>query len=82
MELEFIPDSSEKYITDVILGGRWTCHPKTAAKRFKKCGGTVVILGGSTRYPLSQVIIIEREGVAKAAARAFCRSPRTPQKRA
>jgi hypothetical protein len=51
------------------LGGRWGCHAKTAAKRFKESGGSALLLGGSTRYPLSQIIAIERESLSRFAAR-------------
>jgi hypothetical protein len=69
MQAEFIPGSSESYLSDKQLGGRWGCHEKTAGKRFRKLGGSTLLLGGSTRFPLSQIIQIEREGLSRFAAR-------------
>jgi hypothetical protein len=69
MRLEFAPDLSESYLSDKQLGDRWGCHEKTAGKRFRKLGGSTLLLGGSTRYPLSQIIAIERESVSRFAAR-------------
>src|SRR6516164_6785463 len=69
MRLEFAPDLSESYLSDKQLGDRWGCHEKTAGKRFRKLGGSTLLLGGSTRYPLSQIITIEREGLSRFAAR-------------
>jgi hypothetical protein len=69
MQTKFVPDSSERYLSDKQLGVRWGCHEKTAAKRFRKLGGSTLLLGGSTRFPLSQIIQIEREGLSRFAAR-------------
>jgi hypothetical protein len=69
VQTEFIPGSTETYLSDKQLGDRWGCHEKTAAKRFRKLGGSTLLLGGSTRFPLSQVIQIEREGLSRFAAR-------------
>ena len=69
MQTEFIPGPSENYLSDKQLGDRWGCHEKTASKRFRKLGGSTLLLGGSTRFPLSQIIQIEREGLSRFAAR-------------
>lgn len=69
MKAEFIPDATERYIDMTQLGARWKCHPKTASKRFRNLGGSALYIGAHTRFPLSQVIAIEREGVNRFARR-------------
>ena len=69
MKPEFIPGATERYIDMTALGARWGCHPKTASKRFRKLGGSALYIGAHTRFPLSQVIAIEREGVNRFAKR-------------
>jgi hypothetical protein len=69
IDSKFIPDATEHYMDMAELGDRWDCHPKTAAKRFKDFGGSKLLIGGSVRYPLSQIIAIERESLSRFAAR-------------
>jgi hypothetical protein len=58
---KFVPDSSEDYLTDKQLARRWKCHEKTASKRFKNLGGSALLLGDATRFPLSEILKIESE---------------------
>jgi hypothetical protein len=66
---KFVPDSTEDYLTDKQLARRWKCHEKTASKRFKNLGGSALLLHDATRFPLSEILKIEREAVNRFAAR-------------
>jgi hypothetical protein len=69
MRSTFVPEPSESYLDAPQLGARWSCHPKTASKRFKKLGGTQLLMGGRVLFPLSVIISLEHEAISKFAAR-------------
>ena len=62
MRSTFVPEPSESYLDAPQLGARWSCHPKTASKRFKNLGGRVF-------FPLSVIISLEHEAISRFAAR-------------
>jgi hypothetical protein len=63
--LSFEPGAAERYLGSEQLGERWKCQPKTASDRARKLGVPILLLGGSIRFPLSQILRIEQLAVAQ-----------------
>src|ERR1700693_1105782 len=60
----FEPGAAERYLDSEQLGKRWQCNSRTVPARAKKLGIPVLLLGGSVRFPLSEILKIERQAVA------------------
>jgi hypothetical protein len=61
----FEPRAAERYLDSIELGKRWDCHIQTVAARARKLGVPILLLGGSVRFPLSEILKIEQAAVAR-----------------
>jgi hypothetical protein len=61
----FEPRAAERYLDSIELGKRWNCHIQTVAARARKLGVPILLLGGSVRFPLSEILRIEQAAVAQ-----------------
>lgn len=59
----FEPGAAERYLDSEQLGKRWQCHSRTVAARARKLGVPILLLGGSVRFPLSEILRIEQAAV-------------------
>ena len=59
----FEPGAAERYLDAEQLGKRWQCHSRTVAARARKLGVPILLLGGSVRFPLSEILRIEQAAV-------------------
>jgi hypothetical protein len=58
-----LAECEEKLFTWMMLGGRWSCHPKVAARRWKDLGSPVVRFNSRTAcVKLSDILEVERAG--------------------
>jgi hypothetical protein len=60
----FEPGAAERYLDAEQLGQRWQCNPRTVPARARKLGVPILLLGGSVRFPLSEILRIEQAAVA------------------
>jgi hypothetical protein len=61
----FEPGAAERYLDTEQLGERWKCHIRTVSARARKLGVPILLLGGSVRFPLSEILRIEQAAVAQ-----------------
>jgi hypothetical protein len=61
----FEPGVAERYLDSEQLADRWKCNARTVSGRARKLGIQILLLGGSLRYPISQVMRIEQAAVAQ-----------------
>ena len=59
----FEPGAAERYLDSEQLGKRWQCNSRTVPARARKLGVPILLLGGSVRYPLSEILRIEQAAV-------------------
>lgn len=63
-QTSFEPGAAERYLDSEQLGERWKCHSRTVSARARKLGVPILLLGGSVRFPLSEIVRIEAAAVA------------------
>lgn len=61
----FEPGAAERYLDTVELGKRWQCHIRTVSARARKLGVPILLLGGSIRFPFSEILRIEQAAIAQ-----------------
>jgi hypothetical protein len=61
----FEPGPAERYLDTEQLADRWKCHPRTVSARARKLGVPILLLGGSIRFPFSEILRIERAAIAQ-----------------
>ena len=64
-KFSFEPGAAEQYLDTEQLGERWKCHARTVIPRARKLGVPILLLAGSIRFPLSQILRIEQAAVAQ-----------------
>jgi hypothetical protein len=60
----FEPGAGERYLDSEQLGKRWQCNSRTVPARARKLSVPILLLGGSVRFPLSEILRIEQAAVA------------------
>lgn len=64
-QLSFEPGPAERYLDTEQLGERWKCHIRTVTPRARKLGIPILLIAGSIRFPLSEILRIETAAVAQ-----------------
>jgi hypothetical protein len=64
-KLSFEPGAAERYLDTDQLADRWKCHPRTVSARARKLGVPILLLVGSIRFPLSEILRIEQAAITQ-----------------